>query len=123
MRVKFSKAICALCVTLLLCAQFGALSHAAWHAGGHAHAAAHDDAALDHFHDHDGALDDESPAGQHAGLCVFDLAFGQVLGGVHAGAPVLLTVSAGLQSFFDLPHARLHAEALSPKSRGPPALL
>lgn len=102
---------------LLLAAQQGALLHAVWHAhdGQQAHqhdAHAHDD----HAHDH------EAPSG-HASLCVFDMAFGQVLGGTHGCGLALAHVPVTVERLHDITSPRLLAEALSPKSRGPPALL
>lgn len=114
------------CIALLLVAQQGALTHAAWHASGgaaHAHDAlgAHGAHGHEgHAHDHEG--DSESPSGQ-ATLCEFHLAFGQVLGGMH-GACVPLAIA-------DLPvvvsvyvfNPRLGSEAVPALSRGPPVLL
>lgn len=109
-------------IVVLLCAQFGALTHAAWHAydGTHAHGhVAHDAGGAAHD-DADG--DAPYPASQ-ADLCAFDKAFGQVLGGVHACAPLTYALWPGAAAIVDLPVSRLHAEALSPKSRGPPLFL
>jgi len=101
------------CVFLLLVAQQGALTHAVWHAhdGHHSHA-----------HEQDGAHEDESPSIQST-LCAFDMAFGQVLGGTHGGTMALAYAPIVLERFHDLTTPRLRAEAVSPKSRGPPALL
>ncbi len=126
MRRRPSRLFTAVCALLLLFAQFGALAHASWHAThGHVDAAAttqvaepaseHTDA---HAHEHN---DGHAPG--QASLCAFDLAFGQVLGGVHAGAPLTFALAPGAVSHLDIPAARLHAEALSPKSRGPPRFL
>ena len=118
----------AVCVVVLLFAQFGALTHAAWHAHADIHVIDH---ASDHAHEHAGgansnvahdAHDSEQPPGQ-AALCVFDLAFGQVLGGVHACNAPTFTLLQGVETILDVPASRLHAEALSPKSRGPPIFL
>lgn len=102
------------CVLFLLFAQFGALTHAVWHASGHAHAQDHVDGGAAH--------DDEHAPGQ-ANLCAYDLAFGQVLGGVHAGCAPLLIVATGSESVLDSPASDRHAQTLTPKSRGPPTLL
>jgi hypothetical protein len=107
----------AVCIFALLIAQFGALTHAAWHA----HAGQSPDLA--HGHDYtNGAHEDEHPSSQ-ADLCAFDLAFGQVLGGVHAGGALPLAMSPGAETLLDVPASRLRAEALAAKSRGPPVLL
>jgi hypothetical protein len=113
MRSTRSRLLTAVCVFLLLFAQFGALTHAVWHA----HAGIHT-----HHADDNGAHDDEHPSGQ-AALCAFDLAFGQVLGGVQSCGALAFALAPAIESFLDLPASRLHAEALSPKSRGPPILL
>ena len=107
-------------VFLLLVAQQGALVHATWHAhntlehAAHAHEAQQGDA-------HDGH-DHETPAGQ-ASLCAFDLAFGQVLGGVHgtsaplpAVVPTALVVAAALNT-------RSSVDAVPALARGPPVVL
>jgi hypothetical protein len=113
MRRAFSTAAC---VLLLLFAQFGALTHATWHA----HAGEH---TTDPAHGNgDRARHEQLPSGQ-AELCAFDLAFGQVLGGLHAGGALPLAIMAGVETLLDLPVSRLRAEALAAKSRGPPVLL
>lgn len=111
------------CAALLLWAQFGALTHAVWHAAspvrGHEHAAAADQPLQPAG---DATHNDEAPSTQ-AAICAFDLACGQVLGGVHAGAAPLVVMAATVIISPDVPASRLHAETLTPKSRGPPALL
>lgn len=115
-----------LCVLLLLLVQQGALFHATWHASG-ATQAHH----LAHGHDGNAVDSDvgpESPAGKgresgQSSLCAFDLAFGQVLGGTHSGCMSPALVPAVVERIHDLTAPRLHAEAVSPKSRGPPVLL
>jgi hypothetical protein len=104
-----------LCVALLLIAQQGALVHATWHAGGDAHAA-----QTPH-----NAADRESSAGQEnrdsqSNLCDFDLAFGQVLGGVHgSSAPQMAAeLPAAIATYLFNP--RLGSEAVPAHSRGPP---
>ena len=113
--MKQRTAISVVCVFFLLCAQFGALTHALSHALGLA-----------------GANTDVVAVAQNAGLgttpqenepstlCAFDLAFGQVLGGVHGDGAPLALVSVGSTSALDIPAASRNAEALAPKSRGPP---
>lgn len=114
----------AVCVLLLLVSQFAALTHALSHVTGRisGHEAAQSAILTSTHVHHGGAHDGESPSGQSA-LCVFDLAFGQVLGGVHASVPPLLAVASDTAPVPDVPTSRLRAEALSPKSRGPPVLL
>lgn len=110
-----------LCVFLLLVAQQGALVHAAWHAGSDAHA--HDAHGLDHErHTHDDEDEYQPPPGQ-ASLCAFDLAFGQVLGGMHGSCapPVFVEFPATIAGYTFNP--RLAAEAVPAHSRGPPILL
>ncbi|MEQ1772847.1 MAG: hypothetical protein ABL891_03600 [Burkholderiales bacterium] len=115
-----------LCIFLLLVAQQGALVHAAWHAGGDAHAhSTHGHAQENDVHDRDHDSDDsdhESPAGQ-ASLCAFDLAFGQVLGGVHGSCalPVIAELRVAIASYAFNP--RLGTEAVPALSRGPPIFL
>ena len=106
----------AACIFALLFAQFGALTHAAWHAhDGHG-------SHLANVGEGGGANNNEQPSSQ-AELCGFDLAFGQVLGGLHAGGALPLAIVPGVETLLDLPVARLRAEALAAKSRGPPVLL
>ena len=107
-----------LCVLLLLVAQQGALSHAVWHVYKTHHAQAY--TAYDY--------DEANPGGSEkpsrlADLCAFDLAFGQVLGGTHSACVPLAFAPAIAERVHDLTALRLHAAALSPKSRGPPVLL
>ena len=103
-----------LCVILLLIAQQGALAHAAWHASGGAqvHAA----------HDHESDTHHESPADQSS-QCAFDLAFGQMLGGVHASCalPLVVEITAAVAAAHQNP--RLLSEAIPAQSRGPPQTL
>ena len=115
-----------LCVLLLLVAQQGALFHATWHVSGATQ--------VDHpVHGHDGHVVDshvgpESLPGKggesgQGSLCVFDLAFGQVLGGTHGVCAPLVFVRTVVERIHDVTVPRLHVAALSPKSRGPPVLL
>ncbi len=115
----------AVCIVLLVIAQSGALTHALWHVLGEASAhnsglthVAADDAAAHDDRLHDGEL----PAGQ-AALCAFDLAFGQVLGAAPGGGLIALPVVSAAAAIADVPSSHLRAEALSPKSRGPPPLV
>lgn len=93
------------CILLLLFAQQGALTHAAWHANASSPV----------------QNDTHGKASFHGGLCDLHHAFGQVLGGVHTAASLCPTrttaadlvkphsFSAGILSF------------LAPLSRGPPS--
>lgn len=103
-----------LCLILLLIAQQGAIAHATWHAGGDARA--HETETLDH------ASQQESPGGP-ASLCAFDLAFGQVLGGVHGSCapPVATALPAAIAVYAFNP--RLGSDAVPAHSRGPPLFL
>ncbi len=100
-------------VALLLIAQQGALVHATWHAG---EALAHE------HHAHDGDASHEPPAGEGS-LCAFDLAFGQVLGGVHGACAPLLAVVAPAAATAWASNPRLSAESIAAQSRGPPLYL
>jgi hypothetical protein len=123
-----------LCVFLLLVAQQGALVHATWHAhntlnthdahehAAHVHAGHHDDAHEHRGHYGHNEHNHEAPTGQ-ASLCAFDLAFGQVLGGVHgASFPLPALVPAALQVAEAL-NTRTSADAVPARSRGPPVVL
>ena len=114
-----------LCIFLLLVAQQGAIVHATWHAGGDAQAHQQPDreghdAHEGHAQDHDASP--ELPAGQ-ASLCAFDLAFGQVLGGVHGSCalPVVTELPAVIAGYTFNP--RRGSDAVPTLSRGPPAFL
>jgi hypothetical protein len=118
---KVSSVSTAICVFLLLCAQFGALSHSLWHLGKQADSRADAVARLGVQYAADSARHKQLPAGQSE-LCAFDLAFGQVLGGVHgAGAPAPLLVLAQDLIAPSL-NPRFTSEAPTAHSRGPPAL-
>lgn len=100
--------------------------HATWHAGGGAdsHAAhAHDSHDGHEGHAHEGGeAGHESPIDQ-GGLCAFDAAFGQVMGGVlGACMPFLAFVPSVRPSVFEL-NSRLGAAAITAQSRGPPSHL
>ena len=109
----------ALCVILLLIAQQGALIHTTWHAGADRHAGP----LVSLSHDHALEAPDHRPYDGQRNLCVFDLSFGQVLGGVHgACAPqiaVNLVTAIAVYPFTP----RLRSEAVPALSRGPPVLL
>ena len=111
------------CVLLLLIAQQGALVHAMWHASAHAQA----DRVAHTYDTHNGRaqtqpLNHDVPAGQGS-LGAFDLAFGQVLGGTHSACLPAAFAPAVVERIHERTAPRLHAAALSPKSRGPPVLL
>ena len=103
-----------LCVILLLIAQQGALVHATWHASEDAHA--HEG------HAHDAHGDDVSPVGRSnpGSLCAFDLAFGQVLGGVLGACALPLAVETPAAIACYTFNPRLGCEAVPAHSRGPP---
>ena len=113
LRARVLLKVCCL-VTLLLSAQHAALTHALWHAWQKV-PAQHDQVVA-------GAL--QAPAGPEASaLCVFDAAFGEVLG----AAPAADYRHDAPTSADETPaHAgRLFVvqQSLAPRSRGPPALL
>src|SRR5262245_1058845 len=101
-------------VFLLLIAQQGAMLHAVWHA----YAGQHERASVQATAHQNGS---GSPSNQ-AGLCAFDVAFGQMLGFTHSGGVVLAYMPVAGVRTHDITAPRLHAEVLSPKSRGPPVL-
>ena len=114
-RTPAHRALAVLLCAFVLIAQLGAITHAAWHTPV-SHAAG--PAAGDHLqpsHDHDG--NDPSQ------LCVFDAAFGQVLGSAPTSQSVITFAAA--ENFYSAPpqHGRVAAEPLAQRSRGPPALL
>ncbi|HTE14614.1 MAG TPA: hypothetical protein VK642_06020, partial [Burkholderiales bacterium] len=81
---------------------------------------AHQDQARDHQQESDA---DASTKGTQNKLCAFDLAFGQVLGGVHgAGAPQIAFVLPTVINVFVF-NPRLGSEAVPAQSRGPPLYL
>lgn len=104
------------CLCLLLIAQQTALTHATWHAAG-----------ADHGFDI-GHWDGQSNREDHdenapTNLCVYHVALGQVLGGNHGSACVVLfegnTCAPCLRTFAE----RTSIEAIPAVSRGPPLLL
>jgi hypothetical protein len=103
-----------LCGFLLLAAQHGALMHATWHAGTGALA-----------HKHAQAANHQSPDdhGRQGNLCAFDLAFGQVLGGVHGSCAQPLTAELPAAVANNAVNPRSGSEAVPALSRGPPVLL
>ena len=112
---RIAKALIQLLCAFVLFAQQAALTHGVWHAAASSQSAQQP---------HGGAYENErTPAPDVSGLCVFDAAFGQVLGGspaTHHSAYAETTASQKA-----LYHCRAHAaaDALTPRSRGPPALL
>ena len=114
-RTPAHRTLAVLLCAFVLIAQLGAITHAAWHSPVSQAAAA---GAADHLqssHDHHG--NDPSK------LCVFDAAFGQVLGSAPTCQNVITFAAA--ENLYSAPpqHARIAAEPLAPRSRGPPALL
>lgn len=109
-----------LCVLLLLLAQQGALMHATWHASGGAQTGRIAKAQL--IHAQGSGDNNKAPSGQR-GLCAFDLALGQVLGGVHGSCvpQIIAELPAALAIYPFNP--RVTSEAVSAVSRGPPVLL
>jgi hypothetical protein len=99
---------------LLLVAQQGALLHVVWHV--------HDGQLAQVQATHEHATNGNERTSGQAALCPFDMAFGQVLGAMHGDSMVLVHLAATVERFHDLTAPQLHAEALSPQSRGPPAL-
>jgi hypothetical protein len=104
------------CILLLLFAQHGALTHAIWHA--HEHLPAQIRTDTDPAHDHDDT-DDGQPLSQSS-LCGFDLAFGQVLGGVHSACLHFVAAGSDAEREAQPLHARLSVEPVPALSRGPP---
>ena len=70
------------------------------------------------------ALDDErTRAPEVASLCAYDAAFGQVLGAGPAGAQSVFAEGAVSHAPAAWSRASTAADALTPRSRGPPVLL
>jgi len=101
-------------VVLLLVAQQSAITHTTWHAGGGART--HESGVHEHDTGH------ESPSGQRS-LCALDLAFGQVLGGVHGSCAVPAAAGLPAAIAIDTFNPRLGSEAVPALSRGPPFFL
>jgi len=102
-----------LCAFVLF-AQQGALTHVVWHAAAGQSAQEHGAAVYEH---------ERSPAPELTGLCVFDAAFGQVLGGGPASHQSAYAETTASQRALYHGRAYTAADALTPRSRGPPALL
>ena len=105
---------------LLLAAQQGALMHATWHASGGTQTSRIAKAPLSSAQ---GSGDNnKAPTGQR-GLCAFDVALGQVLGGVHGSSvpQIVAELPATLATYPFSPRAS--SEVISAVSRGPPVLL
>jgi len=98
---------------LVLFAQQAALTHLVWHAAAE-HSAQGEVEARAH---------DQTPAPKLAGLCTYDAAFGQVLGGAVAAVPAAAPAPAVTQAALHPHGAYTAADALTPRSRGPPVLL
>ncbi|HYC46078.1 MAG TPA: hypothetical protein VED01_11420 [Burkholderiales bacterium] len=97
----------------MLFAQQAALTHAVWHA-----------AAGSALQQDDGAYERErAPAPELATLCAFDTAFGQALGAGPAASPLVLHDAAVSRAVRNCSRTSAAADALTPRSRGPPALL
>ena len=109
------------CIFLLLAAQQGAFMHAVWHA--HEGLRLHSSVGDESYDSEDAHQGENKSRSNQASLCVFDIAFGQVLGGAHGVCAPLALVPTVDESIDDVTVPRPHAEALSPKSRGPPVLL
>lgn len=110
-----------LLAALLLFAQQGALTHALSHAGHQAHGAP--GLALPFTGDaHDHAGDDpHAPADSRVdNACAFDLAYSQVLGGVHAGHDFHAAVARPVAAAVAAVRPRPVATVLPYRSRAPP---
>ena len=106
------------CIIALIVAQHAALTHAVWHAHERMPAQLHTDTGHSHHHD----TDDGRPSPQ-SGLCGFDLAFGDVLGGA-LGAVLHFAAPAPDSERQQRPlRARLSVDPVPALSRGPPVLL
>ena len=109
-----AKGLIQLLCAFVLFAQQAALTHGVWHAA--ASQSAHEP--------HGGAHGDErTPATELSSLCVFDAAFGQVLGGAPATHQSACAETTASQRALYHGRAYTAADALTPRSRGPPALL
>ena len=94
-------------IFLLLFAQQGALTHAAWHAHGQPPA----------------QHDSKDKASFQGGLCGLHVAFSQVLGGVQATTAQYLVRDGVAERIAQQPRPFGFVETLTPLSRGPPVLL
>ena len=107
------------CIIALLVAQHAALTHAVWHAHDRIPAQLNTDAGHTHHNDD---TDDGRPSSQ-SGLCGFDLAFGDVLGGA-LGAVLHFAAPAPDNERQQRPlRTRLSVDPVPALSRGPPILL
>ena len=100
-----------LCAFVLL-AQQAALTHVVSHA-----------AAATQQHDAGASGSERAPAPALAGLCAYDAAFWQVLGSAPTSHHAALTGTAASQAVLHRARACTTADALTPRSRGPPLLL
>ena len=104
-----------LCIGLLLIAQQAAIVHATWHAGG--------GLRVTDAYGPDRSPEVPADRSSQGSLCAFDLAFGQMLGGVHGScaAPVVADLPTAIAS--DRLNPRLGSESVPALARGPPVLL
>ncbi len=103
-------------VALLLLAQHGALTHALTHAAAHTQdKTAHTDSA------HIELPGKGDPAGAVAESCLSDLAYSQLLGGVHAGHAVSFDVAEQVLVVAAAQAVRNSATVVPYDSHGPPA--
>jgi hypothetical protein len=105
--------IYALCAFLLF-AQQAALTHAVSHAT--ANAAGSQQGA-------DAYEDERTRAPELVSLCAFDVSFGQLLGSGPASAHAVFAAAVGAGTATEQSRTRSAADALTPRSRGPPVLL
>lgn len=106
-------------IALLLVAQHGALTHAIWHA--HEYLPAHtQESGYESQSSGDRGGGPQSPQSE---LCGFDLAFGQVLGGVHGACQHFVAPGLAAERPVQPLHARWAAAPIFFYSRGPPASL
>ncbi len=103
---------------LLLVAQHGALTHAFTHANVHGH----DEALHAHVHqaEHDKTHPENTPVGDMAEFCAFDLVYSQVLGGVHAGHAVTFAAAEHVLVVTATLAVRNSVTVVPYDSRGPP---
>jgi len=99
-------------VALLLVAQHGALTHALTHAAAYTH---DETAQIDLY----GSTD---PVGAAAESCAFDLAYSQVLGGVHAGHALAFDAAEHVLVVIAALAVRNWVTVVPYDSRGPPVI-
>ena len=113
-RSSLNRGLIQVLCALVLFAQQAALTHLVWHAVGERSAQQIELAVHEH---------ERTPAQKLAGLCAYDAAFGQVLGGAFATVPAAFADAAVAQDALHPHGAYTAADALTPRSRGPPVLL